>query len=98
MKSTRKPHHGDTPYPQPLAEPGEQRPQHFQDEDEAEAFSFRMRMKRKRSAGGWRMWRRGGLGEVEPSDGNYAASFERSNSSRTFMSSFRAATSSPDVR
>ena len=39
MKSTRKPHHGDMPYPQPLAEPGEQRPQHFQDEDEADAFS-----------------------------------------------------------
>jgi hypothetical protein len=25
--------------PQPLAGPGEQRPQHFQDEDEADAFS-----------------------------------------------------------
>ncbi len=25
--------------PQPLARPGEQRPQHFQDEDEADAFS-----------------------------------------------------------
>ena len=39
MKSTRKPHHGDIPYPQPLTEPGEQRPQHLQDEDEADAFS-----------------------------------------------------------
>ena len=39
MKSTRNPHHSDTPYPQPLTEPGEQRPQHFQDEDEADAFS-----------------------------------------------------------
>ena len=27
------------PPPQPLAGPGEQRPQHFQDEDEADAFS-----------------------------------------------------------
>ena len=25
--------------PQPLTEPGEQRPQHFQDEEEADAFS-----------------------------------------------------------
>ena len=33
---TRKPW---TPPPQPLARPGEQRPQHLQDEDEADAFS-----------------------------------------------------------
>ena len=39
----RKPDNGTRPpmseHPQPGAGPGEQRPEHFQDEDEADAFS-----------------------------------------------------------
>jgi len=43
MSPTRKPDDGTRPpmneHPQPGAGPGEQRPEHFQDEDEEDAFS-----------------------------------------------------------
>ena len=53
------------PPPQPFTGPGEKRPQHFRMRMSLTALSGGQseKLMRTRSAGGWRMWKRVGLGE-----------------------------------